>query len=505
MEPILVAAQISKQFPGVRALDNVDFDLLPGEVHALVGENGAGKSTLIKIFGGLLRPTAGNVLLSGQHVHFDNPLQSQEAGISVITQEFNLVPQLTVAENIFLGREPRRRGGLLDRRAINTRSAQVLRELGLNVSVSQRVEYLGVGDKQMVEIAKALSREFRIIIMDEPTAALNAGEVERLFAIIANLRQRGIAVLYVSHRLNEIFRIADRVTVLRDGKRVGTQPIEALTEQDVITMMLGRALDEYASSHETTRAAETPALSVRDLRVPAAVYGVSFDLHAGEVLGIAGLIGSGRSELMRALGGVAPRSGGEVQVEGQSVALTSPSEAQHKGLFYLPEDRKVEGLFPDLTVLENLVIGARRAHGGAARVFLGLDEERRHYSQVREILAIRAQSPGQLISSLSGGNQQKVMLGRALVSQSRILLLNEPTRGVDVGTKMEIHELIRRLAREGRAVLVSSSDVPELVHISDRCLVLSGGRVARLLEGDRVSEDSILAAAVGRATREGII
>ena len=361
MEPILAASQTSKQFPGVRALDSVDFDLVPGEVHALVGENGAGKSTLIKIFGGLLQPSAGSILLNGQQVHFDSPIQSQKAGISVITQEFNLVRQLTVAENIFLGREPRRASGFLDRRTIRARSSQVLQELGLTVSASQRVEYLGVGDRQMVEIAKALSREFRIIIMDEPTAALNAGEVERLFGIILNLRQRGIAVLYVSHRLNEIFQIADRVTVLRDGKCVGMRPIKETTEHEVVTMMLGRALEDYTVSHEAAAQTEkTAALSVRDLKVPAALYGVSFELHPGEVLGIAGLIGSGRADLMRALGGIAPRSGGDVLVNGRQVALNSPAEAQRQGVFFLPEDRKIEGIFPDLTVLENLVISAHR-------------------------------------------------------------------------------------------------------------------------------------------------
>jgi ABC-type sugar transport system ATPase subunit len=497
MEPILVASQISKQFPGVRALDAVDFELLPGEVHALVGENGAGKSTLIKIFAGLLQPTAGSVLLSGQPVHFDNPLQSQAAGISVITQEFNLVPQLTVAENIFLGREVIGPGGLLDRRAIRARSGQVLSELGLNVPAGQRVEYLGVGDKQLVEIAKALSREFHIIIMDEPTAALNAAEVERLFEIISNLRQRGIAVLYVSHRLNEIFRIADRVTVLRDGKRVGTRPIKELTEREVITMMLGRALEEQAISHLAAAGEQVPALSVRDLRVPGSLHGISFDLHYGEVLGCAGLIGSGRSELMRALFGIVPRSGGEVRINGEPAQLRSADEAMRHGIFLLPEDRKVEGIFPDLTVLENLVINARHGAGRLANLFLHLDAERRQYADVRSSLAIRARAPSQMISALSGGNQQKVLLGRALVTQSRILLLNEPTRGVDVGTKVEIYQLIRRLAQEGRALLVSSSDVPELVHISDRCMVLSAGQLTGLLQGEQITEDAVVAAALG--------
>jgi ABC-type sugar transport system ATPase subunit len=502
MEPILVAQGISKQFPGVRALDEVDFDLVPGEVHALVGENGAGKSTLIKIFGGLLQPTSGSLLLNGKPVQFENPLQSQSAGISVITQEFNLVPQLTVAENIFLGREPKRTGGLIDWAAIRRRSETLLDELGVHVPANQRIEYLGVGDQQLVEIAKALSREFRVIIMDEPTAALNAAEVERLFAIIAGLRQRNVAVLYVSHRLNEIFRIADRVTVLRDGKHVATRPLKQLTESDIITLMLGRELAGFTAQHEEVAATQTPALEVRKLSAAGSLEEVSFELRYGEVLGCAGLIGSGRSELMRVLVGLRSHAGGAILVDGKPVSFNNSAEALRAGIFMLPEDRKTEGIFPHLTVEENLVINAARSAapgGGQSRPGVLIDQpaERQAYQKVRETLAIRARGPAQSIMALSGGNQQKVLLGRALVSQSRIVLLNEPTRGVDVATKLEIHALIRRLAAEGHAILVSSSDVPELVNVSDRCLVLSAGRVARLLRGDQITEDNIVAGAVG--------
>ena len=299
VEPILVATQISKQFPGVRALDSVDLELFPGEVHALVGENGAGKSTLIKVLSGQHRPTSGALVMNGQAVHFDNPLQSQTAGISVINQEFNLIPQLSIAENIFLGREPVRAAGLIDWGVIRQRSAAILKELGLSIQPNMRVEYLSVADKQLVEVAKALSQDFRVMIMDEPTAALNSAEVERLFEIIADLRQRGVAVLYVSHRLSEIFRIADRVTVLRDGRRVDTRLINELSERDVITMMLGRALEDY-EAHKGDAPKAQPALAVRDLAATGGLEGVSFDLHYGEVLGVAGLVGSGRSELMRA-------------------------------------------------------------------------------------------------------------------------------------------------------------------------------------------------------------
>ncbi len=499
-EPILVARQITKQFPGVRALDNVDLELFPGEVHALVGENGAGKSTLIKVLGGQFRPTAGTLVVNSHPVHFDNPLQSQRAGISVINQEFNLIPQLNVAENIFLGREPVQKTGLMDWHAINQRSTTILKELGLDIQPDMRVEYLSVADKQLVEVAKALSQDFRVMIMDEPTAALNSAEVERLFEIIAGLRQRGVAVLYVSHRLSEIFRIADRVTVLRDGRHVDTRPINALSERDVITLMLGRALTDY-EIHKSTLSEAQPALAVRDLAVTGGPSDITFELHYGEVLGVAGLVGSGRSELMRALFGILPRKSGEVRLDGRVVDIKNAMHALREGIFMLPEDRKIEGIFPDLNVLENLVIKrARPKESFLARLFLAKSAEYAQYNRIRDLLAVRAHAPTQLISTLSGGNQQKVVLGRALVSEARILLLNEPSRGVDVGTKVEIHERIRQLAQDGHAVMVSSSDVPELVKVSDRCLILSAGRLTGVLEGSQITEDNILASAVAHAT-----
>lgn len=498
-QPILVAKQISKQFPGVLALDHVDLELMPGEVHALVGENGAGKSTLIKVLAGQHPPTTGELFLDERLVHFDNPLQSQAAGISVINQEFNLIPQLSIAENIFLGREPQTLTGLIDRKTINAQAADLLRTLGMTRSPRLRVEYLSVADRQLVEIAKALSQEFRVMIMDEPTAALNSAEVERLFTLIGNLREHGVAVLYVSHRLTEIFRIADRVTVLRDGRRVDTQPIAELTEDKIIALMLGRELADY-ELHKDAEREDRAALSVRDLSVPSALDHVSFDVYYGEVLGVAGLVGSGRSELMRALFGLSSRAQADIVINGEPVRITSPIQALHAGLFMLPEDRKVEGIFPDLSVLDNLVVKRPRDEEAPLfRMFLAQSDERRHYERLRDILSIRAQTARQLISTLSGGNQQKVLLGRALISGARILLLNEPSRGVDVGTKVEIHELIRQLAGEHHAVLVSSSDVPELVKVCDRCLVLSGGRVTGLLQGAQLNEDNILACTVGQA------
>ena len=497
-QPILSLTGISKQFPGVRALDNVDFTLLPGEVHALMGENGAGKSTLINIISGLLHPTSGKICVAGEEMVLASAIQAQKAGISTITQEFNLVPQLTVAENIFLGREPTVRIGLLNWRKIKHHASEVLNELGLNVPLGQRVSYLSVGDRQLVEIAKALSMEFRIITMDEPTAALNAAEVARLFEIIEKLKRRGIAVLYVSHRLREIFRIADRVTVLRDGKRVSTRRLDELAEDDVVTMMLGRALKKEAAIYQEIPVSEKAALSVKNITVPGFLANVSFDLRVGEVMGCAGLVGSGRYELTRALFGLLRISVGEVEINGQPVPLTSSSDAIRYGIYMLPEERKIEGIFPDLTVRENLLISAKRLFRRLSELLINANEEEKQYQGMRNSLDIRASSSGQKIIKLSGGNQQKVMLGRALMSNSRILLLNEPTRGVDVGTRVEIHAAIRKLAQSGYAIIVSSSDIPELVSVSDRCLVLSAGRMKGLLDRAQINEDNVTALAIGQ-------
>jgi ribose transport system ATP-binding protein len=496
--PILNLAGISKQFSGVRALDSVDFNLLPGEVHALMGENGAGKSTMINIISGLLHPTFGKIYFDGKEVVFAGALEAQRAGISTITQEFNLVPQLTVAENIFLGREPIGRLGLLNWREIKRRASEVLGELGLDVPLNQRVSYLSVGDRQLVEIAKALSLEFRIIMMDEPTAALNAAEMARLFEIIDKLKRRGIAVLYVSHRLREIFRIADRVTVLRDGKRVDTRRLKELSEDDVVTMMLGRALKKEAQVYQANPVSEKAALSVRDITVPGFLAKVSFDLRVGEVMGCAGLVGSGRYELTRALFGLQPISSGKVEIDSQAVSLKSCNAAMREGIYMLPEDRKVEGIFPDLSVRENLLISEKRLFQRLSELLINVKEEEKKYRDLQTSLDIRASSSTQKITKLSGGNQQKVMLGRALMSKSRILLLNEPTRGVDVGTRVQIHTTIRKLAESGYAIIVSSSDIPELVSVSDRCLVLSAGRAKGLLNRAQINEDNITALAIGQ-------
>src|ERR1700751_3392493 len=386
--PILRLTGISKQFPGVRALEGVDFQLFAGGAHALMGENGAGKSTLINIISGLLQPTSGQILVGAQEVFFSNTLQAQKAGISTITQEFNLVPQLTVAENIFLGREPKRRFGLLNWPEIRRRASEVLEELRINVPLNQRDGYLIVGSRQLFEIYKSLAIDFRIITMDEPTAALNATEVARLFEIIERLKQRGIAVLYVSHRLREIFQIADRVTVLRDGKRVDTRRLAEVSEDDVVTMMLGRALKKEETSYEAIHASEKAALSVKNITVPGVLSNITFNLYAGEVMGCAGLIGSGRYELARALFGLERISEGKIEINGQPALLSSPNDALRHSLYMLPEERKVEGIFPDLTVRENLLISAKRLFQRISELLIDANQEEKEYDKMRESLSI---------------------------------------------------------------------------------------------------------------------
>lgn len=495
----LVSAQgITKRYSGVHALKDVSLTLLPGEVHALVGENGAGKSTLIKILAGLEEPTTGTVVVEGQPVRFAGPHDSQAAGISVISQEFRLVPQMTVAENMFLGHEPRRLG-LVDRATSRRMTREPLRELGLDISPDRRVDSLAVADQQLVEIARALTREFRVLIMDEPTAALTEVEVDKLLTLVERLRETGCAVLYVSHRLPEVFRVSDRISVLRDGQLVAQMATTDTTIDQLVTHMLGRELEAATSDvhHDTPQAEVTdqaPVLQVEGLRCKNLVEPVDVHVRGGEILGIAGLVGSGRSELMRALFGVVPATFGRYEVDGKAVALRSPGEAIEQGVFMLSEDRKAEGILPLLSVLDNAVVAQRKW----GRLLLNRGKDRSSYESLHQRMRIRSANSANLITALSGGNQQKVLFGRALLSDCRVLLLNEPTRGVDVGAKVDIYELVKELAAAGVAVVVSSSEAAELVAVADRCLTLYAGRVSGYLEGEAITEPEIVAASLGR-------
>jgi monosaccharide-transporting ATPase len=496
-EPIAEARGVSKQFPGVLALSDVSFALLPGEVHALVGENGAGKSTLIKLLTGVYRPDGGEIRYRGEQVHFTRPLDAQDAGISTIYQEVNLVPLMSVAQNLFLGREPRR-FGLIDVSAMNRAAAETLRGYAIDADVRLPLRSLGLGAQQMVALARAVSADAKVVVMDEPTSSLEPREVETLFRVVRELRDRGVGILYVSHRLDELYQICDRVTVLRDGKLVHTGPLAGLDRIRLVALMLGRdvaevrrhGLTSFGESHGPDAA--EPVLQAAGLRKHHVLDDVSFAVRPGEVAGLGGLLGSGRSETAKAIAGALPLDGGSVTVAGRTLRRLSPAAAIRAGISLLPEDRKAEGIIPGLSVRENIVLAAMPRLSRAGVVSRA--QQDKLVGTFMKRLRIKASSPDQLVSELSGGNQQKVLLARWLCLNPRILLLDEPTRGIDVGAKAEVQQLISDLAADGLAVVLISSDVEELVEGADRIVVLRAGSVVAELSGDEVTEAHLMAA-----------
>jgi ribose transport system ATP-binding protein len=495
-QPLLRLRGLSRRFPGVQALDSVGFDVLPGEVHALVGENGAGKSTLINILAGVLHPSHGTVEMDGRPIVLPTPLAAQNAGISVIFQEFNLLPHLSVAENVFLNREPVR-GLRIDWSTLYSRTREVLALLDIDLDPRTPVSNLPVAQQQLVEITKALSFKARLIVMDEPTAALSEREVERLLGLVRSLANSGASVLYVSHRLAEVFQVADRVSVLRDGHHILTARTAEMTEGQVISAMVGR---ELVHTQCPERYPGEMVLQVRDLAVPGAASAVSFDLRKGEVLGLAGLMGCGSTEVMQALFGLQPRSAGEVTLQGKALVIDGPRAAIHSGLGFVPNDRKRNGILPDLSVMHNVTIGILdRLHQAA---WINRAQERAVIDGYRGKLSIRYSNPNQRVSGLSGGNQQKVILARALAEDCRVLLLSEPTRGVDVGAKAEIYTLIDRLVEAGMAVLLQSSELPEILRLANRCIVFAGGRPQGELSGANLNQAAVMELATGLGAKE---
>jgi ABC-type sugar transport system ATPase subunit len=491
---------ISKSFGGVHALREVSLEAHAGEVHAVCGENGAGKSTLMKILAGAITDYEGSIRLDGRDIAFSGPREAEDAGVRIIYQELNLVPELTVAANIFLGRERTNRLGWLDDRAMEAEAKRVFERLGAPVRPRARLGDLRIGDQQMVEIAKALTFDAAVMIMDEPTSALSDAEVARLFRVIADLRRGGTTVLYISHKMNEVFTLADRVTVLRDGRFVATAVRAETSPAQVVRWMVGREIN--ALNYQPHPVADRAVLKVRDLNVPSppdsgrpSLSGITFDLRAGEVLGVAGLLGAGRTELLESLfgAGAEPPSGG-VDLDGAPVRFKNPGEAIAAGVALVTEDRKTLGLFADMTVSENVTIASL----GRFRWLGDLVSARRESAGVAEKVAqlnIKAAGPDAPITSLSGGNQQKCILARWLLTDPKVLLLDEPTRGIDVGAKSEIYALIRRLVSEGMAVVMTSSELPELLAVSDRVLVLCEGRVTAELSRSEATEESIMHAA----------
>jgi ABC-type sugar transport system ATPase subunit len=489
-QPILEVEGLTRRFPGVVAVDGVDFSLRAGEVHALLGENGAGKSTLIKILGGALRKDEGTIRLNGDAVDFHSPSAALAAGIAVIYQELVLCPHLSVAENVLMGHLPRAAGLAVDWPAAHQRVAGILAQLGVTLPLNTPVGRLSTAQQQLVEIAKALSRDSRILVLDEPSAALGQRDLEHLFRVVGHLRERGVAIVYISHRLEEVFEIADRVTVLKDGRLVGCWPVGAVTMQGLVRAMTGRDLGVVTGTAGDDAAAVR--LDVRGLGRKGAFRDVSIQLRAGEIAGIAGIVGSGRTELLRAIFGADRPDEGEIEVDGVSVRFRSPAQALRRGLGLLPEDRKTQGLLLDRALRENVSLASLRRFTRFGILRPALEDR-----VVRDLMAdlqIAARGPGQPVMTLSGGNQQKVVLARWLARQCGILLFDEPTRGVDVGAKEEIYRLIHALAAGGAAVLVVSSELKELFAICPRILVMREGRLVGEFAGQDLREEDVVEA-----------
>jgi D-xylose transport system ATP-binding protein len=504
--PFLEMREITKTFPGVRALDGVSFDLHRGELHALVGENGAGKSTLMKVLGGVYPypEYGGEIVIEGEVQRFSGVRDAEHAGIAVIFQELSLVKDMTVGENIFLGREPRR-FGVIRWEELYRRARQLLEDLHLPIDPHLPIRNLGIGQQQLVEIAKALSHEARILVLDEPTAALTGTEVETLFGILNQLQTHGVGMIYISHKLEEVFRMSDRISVLRDGRTVGTNRASDLNEAQVIRRMVGREVGEIFPTVDHARGEvvfEVRNMTVEDPAVPGKklVENISFSVRRGEVLGIAGLMGAGRSDLLMGIFGAhAGRVSGEIRIAGRRVRITSPAEAISHGIGFVTEDRKRFGLVLDQTILNNMTLaGLQRISG---RFVTSVDAESAAGERAMRELRVKANSVFTIANTLSGGNQQKVVLAKWLLTNPRVLFLDEPTRGIDVGAKQEIYAQINLLAKSGLAIVLVSSELPEVLGLSDRLMVLHEGRLTGEFTREKATPEKVMACATGRVQR----
>ncbi len=500
--PLLEMRAIRKSFPGVQALRDVDLIVHPGEILALLGENGAGKSTLMRILDGVFLPDSGQIIWQGKPVSLRSPHDAQALGISMIHQEIALIPYLDVGKNIYLGREPAGMlPGTIHWRKLYRDASEQLERLGLSIDPRTPVRDLPIAQQQMVEVAKALSLDARLIVMDEPTSSLSDTEVEMLFVQMQRLKAQGVSIVFISHRLNEIFTVADRVTVLRDGGLVGSKPIGELTQDDLIRMMVGREVDDVYQRGSSANAAEmsgNPVLEVSHLTRTGAITDVSFTLKRGEIIGIAGLVGAGRTELAETLFGVHRPTSGYVLLDGKELRLTSPAAAIQQGIGLITEDRKALGLFLRMSVGTNITMKllARLATFG----LIPSGKVKKIGTEFSEKLNIRTPSLDQRVRNLSGGNQQKVVIAKWLTLHPRLLILDEPTRGIDVGAKAEIHRLMRELANQGVGIVMISSELPEVLGVSDRVLVMREGRLAAEFDARKTTQDEIMAAATGAKT-----
>ena len=489
---LLEARGVSKDYGPVRVLFDVDFALKRGEVHALIGENGAGKSTLAKILSGLIRPTQGELIYRGLPWQASRSGDAEVLGVVMIHQELNLAEDLTIEENIFLGRELRR-GWLLNRREMRRRSREILSELETDVDPGKRIRDLSVSQKQMVEIAKAVSRSADVIIMDEPTAVLTSHEVETLFKLIRRLVQNGTSIVYISHKLDEIKEISDRVTVLRDGRRITTEPTSALSVDEMAVRMVGRSMEDMFLPKSPPAALE-PVLTVRDLSVPGFASGCSFELYRGEILGFAGLIGAGRTELFEGIFGLRPRAGGSIERAGRKVGIRNLAEAIGQGMVYLSEDRKGKGLVTSMELAPNLTL---MSYSRLAGVWLRHKDELASLERAMREYEIKAPGLRARVAELSGGNQQKLALAKVMLVEPEIIVLDEPTRGIDVGTKQQIYEFIHDLASAGKSVVVISSEMQEIIGLCHRVAVIRAGRITGVLSGESITEEEIMLYATG--------
>ncbi|WP_394992504.1 sugar ABC transporter ATP-binding protein [Emticicia sp.] len=493
---ILQVQNLSKAFLGMKALDNIQFDLKKGEVHALMGENGAGKSTFMKILMGLLTPDSGEIIFEGEALKKYNVNEILHKGISMIHQEILVVPELTVAQNIFLGRESNYWNWLNDNR-INQKAQELLKSMGVNINAQSKIKNLSIAEMQMVEIAKAISNNAKVIIMDEPTSALSDKEVSMLFKIIKDLKSKGVAIIYISHKMDEIYEITDRITILRDGKYIATKNTSELDKNELIALMVGREIESLFPVNNSIRVETecSPAvLSVQNLNKKGKFKDINFEVFAGEVLGIAGLMGAGRTEIARAIFGLDKFDSGEITLNGQRIKIKSPQDAIKKGIGYVSEDRKALGFIPALSVKENISLSSLADFSKAW--FVNATNEKEATTQLANDLKIKATSINQKVMNLSGGNQQKVVIGRVLLSSPSIIILDEPTRGIDVGAKFEIYKLIKQLTEKGVAIIMISSELPEILGMSDRILVLSKGKQTALLSKKEATQEKIMQYAV---------
>ncbi len=497
--PILQMKHIYKSYEGVKALLDVQLELFPGEVHALVGENGAGKSTLVKIITGVIQPDSGEILFNNELIKMNNPQIAQKMGIAAIYQEASLFPDLSVAENIFLGHEPLTKVGAIDWPKMNEMAVKPLAELGVKLDVKRRVVTLTIAQMQMVEIAKALSFNAKILIMDEPTSALTLHEVADLFNIVRKLRDAGKTVLFISHRLDEVFEVADQVTVLRDGHFVETKPVKGMTREELVRAMVGRNIDNMFPKLKVERG--DVVLEVKNLTKVGIFNDISFKLYKGEILGLAGLVGARRTDVATTLFGIVPADSGEVYIDGERVSINGPQKAMALGMAYVPENRQVHGLVLKSNITKNITLPVLKEFTRA--LIINQRKEAGRAQEMHDKLEVKSAGLDQLAQELSGGNQQKVVLAKWLSTRPHILLLDEPTRGIDVGTKAAVHELMSKLASEGIAILMISSEMPEILGMSDRVLVMCEGRLTGEFTQKEATQEKIMHAATARSLADG--